>query len=162
MRTNPNSTGGSDLPFPVFVEAAMSRCIRICICITQAWKAVPLAMALTAAAVTFAAELNGPMSSSLPAEGASAAASAGMAGKADFNVEKLFANSCGWCHSSAGRVAGKGPQLMNTTLTDAQIIYRVKNGKIAAMPAFGASFSDEQMTAIVKYIRDLKPDASTQ
>ena len=129
-------------------------------CFNQAWKAIPLAMTLLAAA-TLAADLNGPMSSSRPADGASAAASPGAA-KVDFNVEKLFANSCGWCHSSAGRVAGKGPQLMNSTLTDAQIIYRVKNGKTAAMPAFGASFNDEQMALIVKYIRDLKPDASTQ
>ena len=144
----------------------MSQCICIRIRMIQACKAVPLALTLMAAA-PFAAEQNGPMSSTQPAEVASAAASAGVAGaagtgKADFNVEKLFANSCGWCHSGAGRVAGKGPQLMNTTLTDAQIIYRVKNGKIAAMPGFGGTFSDEQMTAIVKYIRDLKPDGSTQ
>ena len=157
----------------------MSQCIcsrsriRLRIWISQARRAVPLAMALTAAA-TFAADQNGPMSSSPPAAIASAAAPGGTTGttgtgtgtgtagttKAEFNVEKLFANSCGWCHSSAGRVAGKGPQLMNTALTDAQIIYRIKNGKIAAMPAFATSFNDEQLAAIVKYIRDLKPDAS--
>ena len=143
----------------------MSQCI--CIRISRACKAVPLALALAMAlmaAAPFAADLNGPMSSTPPAAIASAAAPAGTTGvvgtgKADFNVEKLFANSCGWCHSGAGRVAGKGPQLMSTTLTDAQIIYRIKNGKVAAMPAFGTSFNDEQITAIVKYIRDLKPDA---
>ena len=155
----------------------MSQCIcsrsriRLRIWISQARRAVPLAMVLTAAA-TFAADQNGPMSSSPPAAIASAAAPAGTTGttgtgtagtaKAEFNVEKLFANSCGWCHSSAGRVAGKGPQLMNTALTDAQIVYRVKNGKTAAMPAFGAAFNDEQLALIVKYISDLKPDASTQ
>ena len=138
----------------------MSQCSCIRIWTTRARKAVPLAMALMTVA-TFAADLNGPMSSTPPAAIASAAAPAGVTGtgKAEFNVEKLFANSCGWCHSGAGRVAGKGPQLMNTTLTDAQIIYRIKTGKVAAMPAFGTSFNDEQITAIVKYIRDLKPDA---
>jgi len=143
----------------------MSQCI--CTRMTQACKTVPLALALALmAAAPFAAEQNGPMSSTRPAEVASAAAAASAGavgtGKADFNVEKLFANSCGWCHSGAGRVAGKGPQLMNTTLTDAQIIYRIKTGKVAAMPAFGGTLSDEQMTAIVKYIRDLKPAGSTQ
>ena len=142
----------------------MSQCSCIRIWTTRARRAVPLAMALMTVA-TFAADLNVPMSSTPPAAIASAAAPAGVTGaagtgKADFNVEKLFANSCGWCHSSAGRVAGKGPQLMNTTLTDAQIIYRIKNGKIAAMPAFATSFNDEQLAAIVKYIRDLKPDSS--
>ena len=144
----------------------MSQCSCIRIWTTRARRAVPLAMALMTVA-TFAADLNGPMSSTPPAAIASAAAPAGTTGtgidtgtgKAEFNVEKLFANSCGWCHSGAGRVAGKGPQLMNTTLTDAQIIYRIKTGKVAAMPAFGTSFNDEQITAIVKYIRDLKPDA---
>ena len=144
----------------------MSQCSCIRIWMTRACKAVPLAMALMTVA-TFAADVNGPMSSTPPAAPtatASTAAPAGTTGvagtgKAEFNVEKLFANSCGWCHSGAGRVAGKGPQLMNTTLTDAQIIYRIKNGKVAAMPAFGTSFNDEQLTAIVKYIRDLKPDA---
>ncbi len=140
----------------------MSQCSCIRIWTTRARRAVPLAMALMTVA-TFAADLNGPMSSTPPAAIASAAAPAGATGtdtgKAEFNVEKLFANSCGWCHSGAGRVAGKGPQLMNTTLTDAQIIYRIKTGKVAAMPAFGTSFNDEQITAIVKYIRDLKPDA---
>ena len=137
----------------------MSQCICIRMWVTRACKVVPLALALMTAA-TFAAELNGPMSSTPPAAIASAAAPAGTTGtgKAEFNVEKLFANSCGWCHSGAGRVAGKGPQLMNTTLTDAQIIYRIKTGKVAAMPAFGGTFSDEQITAIVKYVRDLKPD----
>ena len=100
---------------------------------------------------------NGPMSSSRPPDTAASAASAG-----EFDVPMLFANTCGWCHSGAGRVAGKGPQLMGTTLTDDEIIYRVKNGKTGAMPAFGSSFNDEQLKAIVAYIRHLKPEGSGQ
>jgi hypothetical protein len=33
---------------------------------------------------------------------------------APLNVDQLFATTCGWCHSDGGRVAGKGPQLMNS------------------------------------------------
>jgi len=102
--------------------------------------------------VAHGANANGPMSST-PAPAASAAA-------APFNVQALFANTCGWCHSGAGRVAGKGPQLMGTTLTDAELVYRIKTGKTGAMPAFGSSFNDEQIKAIVTYIRELKPDGS--
>jgi cytochrome c553 len=76
-----------------------------------------------------------------------------------FDVLKLFAKTCGWCHSDAGRKAGKGPQLMGTTLTDGEIIYRIKNGKTGQMPAFGSTFSDDQLKAIIAYIRALKPDA---
>ena len=72
-----------------------------------------------------------------------------------FDVNKLFAGSCGWCHSKGGREAGKGPMLMGTELTDAQIISRVRSGKPGQMPAFG--FTDAQLQAIVAYIRALKP-----
>ena len=72
------------------------------------------------------------------------------------DVGKLFAGSCGWCHSGGGRNAGKGPMLMGTALSDAEIISRIRNGKTGQMPAF--AFTDEQLRAIVNYIRDLKPD----
>jgi cytochrome c553 len=71
-----------------------------------------------------------------------------------FDVNKLFASSCGWCHSKGGREAGKGPMLMGTELTDAQIVSRIRTGKAGQMPAFG--FTDDQLGAIVAYIRALK------
>ena len=114
-----------------------------------------------AAGSACAAGTNGPMSSTPKAGEAGASAAASQAG-ADFDVGKLFANTCGWCHSGGGRVAGKGPQLMGTTRRDAEIIERIKNGKTGAMPAFGSTFDDAQLQAIVKYIRDLKPEGATQ
>lgn len=74
------------------------------------------------------------------------------------NVPQLFAGTCGWCHSDAGRAPGKGPQLMNTTRSDDYIRTRIKIGKEGAMPAFGASFNDADIDAIIKYIRSLKPE----
>ena len=76
---------------------------------------------------------------------------------ASLDVPQLFATTCGWCHSDAGRAAGKGPQLMNTQRSDDFIRNRIKNGKEGAMPAFGAVFNDAQIDQIIKYIRDLKP-----
>jgi mono/diheme cytochrome c family protein len=73
-----------------------------------------------------------------------------------FDVGKLFAGSCGWCHARGGRDAGKGPMLMGTALSDAEIISRIRNGKTGQMPAF--AFTDEQLGAIVAYIRALKPE----
>jgi mono/diheme cytochrome c family protein len=111
------------------------------------------------------AQLNGPMSSGKkpdpPAQGASADSNT-PPGQAPFDVEKLFANTCGWCHSNAGRTAGRGPKLMGTTLTDAEIVSRIKNGKTGAMPAFAGSFNDEQLRAIVQYIRTLKEDGAAK
>jgi|SRR5690242_10827738 mono/diheme cytochrome c family protein len=73
------------------------------------------------------------------------------------DVAQLFATTCGWCHSDGGRAAGKGPQLMNSQRDDDFIRNRIKNGKPGAMPAFGTTFSDEQIDEILRYIRSLKP-----
>jgi len=75
---------------------------------------------------------------------------------AQFDVPKLFATTCGWCHLNGGRVAGKGPQLMGTTMTDGEIKSRIRNGKTGQMPAFGPTFNDDQLNAIIAYIRGLK------
>jgi len=134
--------------------------------LSRAVRAAVLALPLAGAAVhgTLA---QGPMSSTGVAGAASApaapAASAAAGGAAEaFDVNKLFATTCGWCHSNGGRAPGKGPQLMGTTLTDAEIVNRIKNGKTGAMPAFGGAFNDEQVKAIIKYIRDLKPHGAAK
>lgn len=77
--------------------------------------------------------------------------------RSSLDVPQLFAGTCGWCHSDGGRAQGKGPQLMNTQRSDDFIRTRIKIGKEGAMPAFGKSFSDADIDAIIKYIRSLKP-----
>jgi mono/diheme cytochrome c family protein len=74
------------------------------------------------------------------------------------DVAQLFAGTCGWCHSDGGRAPGKGPQLMDTARSDDFIRFRIQHGKEGAMPAFGASFSNADIDAIIKYIRSLKPE----
>jgi mono/diheme cytochrome c family protein len=75
---------------------------------------------------------------------------------APINGDRLFASTCGFCHSD-GRAAGRGPQLMDTKRDDDFIRNRIKNGKPGAMPAFGSTFTDAQIDQIIKYIRELKP-----
>src|SRR6202011_822089 len=72
---------------------------------------------------------------------------------ATFDVEQLFATTCGFCHSDGGRAAGRGPELMDSPKSDDYIRSRIKTGKEGAMPAFGSVFSDAQIDEIVKYIR---------
>ena len=118
---------------------------------------------LFAACDAQAGEMNGPMSSTPQPPTPSAAqppATPAAGASGNFDVEKLFASVCGWCHSNGGRSAGKGPQLMGTTLTDAEIVQRIMLGKPGAMPAFAGAFSGDQITAIIKYIRDLKPEGT--
>jgi mono/diheme cytochrome c family protein len=128
-------------------------------------RVLTLGFALAVACVVSAhaiAQMSGPMSSGYKPNTAQAQPSTDQAppvvGKDEkgLDVNKLFAGTCGWCHSNGGRTAGKGPKLAGTTLTDAEIANRIKNGKPGAMPAFGSAFSDDDIKAIVRYIRDLK------
>ena len=66
------------------------------------------------------------------------------------DVNQLFATTCGWCHSDGGRVAGKGPQLMNTKRSDDFIRYRIEHGKEGAMPAFGSTFNDADIDETIR------------
>ena len=111
------------------------------------------------------AQLAGPMSSSKPPEAPAQGANPSATTPTDpaiFDVEKLFAHTCGWCHSNAGRTAGRGPKLAGITLTDGEIISRINQGKTGAMPAFAGNFNDGQLRAIVAYIRALKEDGTTK
>jgi mono/diheme cytochrome c family protein len=74
----------------------------------------------------------------------------------DIDGATLFATVCGWCHENGGRTAGKGPKLAGTTRSDDFILNRIRNGKPGAMPAFGGSFSEGQIVAILAYIRTLE------
>jgi mono/diheme cytochrome c family protein len=78
----------------------------------------------------------------------------------DIDGPTLFATVCGFCHENGGRTAGKGPKLAGTKRSDEFIIDRIKNGKLGAMPAFGGSFSDGQIIAILAYIRGLEDDGT--
>ena len=79
------------------------------------------------------------------------------AGQRAFDVEQLFAGTCGFCHADGGRAAGRGPQLMESPRDDDFLRNRIKTGKNGAMPAFGAAFTDAQIDEIIKHIRSLKP-----
>jgi len=106
----------------------------------------------------FAILLGGLLATPAAAQQAPADAKAAPDGKSHLNVPELFATTCGFCHSSGGRAAGRGPQLMNTKRSDDFIRYRIKHGKEGAMPAFGGMFSDADIDVIIAYIRALKPE----
>ena len=73
----------------------------------------------------------------------------------DIEGGKMFATTCGFCHQQGGRHAGRGPKLSKSERSDEYLIERIKKGKVGAMPAYGAVFSDGQIIAILAYIRGL-------
>jgi cbb3-type cytochrome c oxidase subunit III len=75
----------------------------------------------------------------------------------------LFKQKCAMCHGADGKgyAALKTPDFtdpkVQASLTDAQIIETIKNGRPGtAMPPFKDSLSDDQIASLVKYIRSLK------
>ena len=123
--------------------------------------ALPLALAALPA-LAQQAERPGPMQSGRHAADAASAAAATPAPAASaagaFDPKQMFATVCGWCHSRGGREAGKGPKLMDSQLTDGELAYRIKNGKTGQMPGFGSALNEQQVAAMVAYIRALKPE----
>lgn len=77
-------------------------------------------------------------------------------------IKNTFQNICGYCHANYGRKAARGPQLMNSERSDEFLFNRIKNGIPGRMAAFGASFTEDQIRQIVKFIRNLKPDEEPQ
>jgi mono/diheme cytochrome c family protein len=81
--------------------------------------------------------------------------------------ERLFAAVCAKCHGEEGRggiATDGGPPPRNfhdatfhATHTDAQLVDTIIKGKNNFMPAFGATFTDAQMQAIVAHIRTFDP-----
>jgi mono/diheme cytochrome c family protein len=84
-------------------------------------------------------------------------AASGSQDAASINGDQLFATTCGFCHENGGRQAGKGPKLAGSKRSDEFIINRITNGKPGQMPAFGRTYSQEQIRQILAYIRGLEP-----
>lgn len=76
----------------------------------------------------------------------------------DIDGATMFASVCGFCHQDGGRSEGKGPKLAGTKRSDEFILDRIRNGKPGSMPAFGGTFSEGQIVAILAYIRSLEDD----
>jgi mono/diheme cytochrome c family protein len=118
------------------------------------WRAISLGAAI--AAISFQ-----PLSFPANAQGAGPSASDHVLSDGQKFVEKsgeaLFANACQGCHMVDGKGAtgaGTYPSLArNGNLESGGYpIAIVLNGQ-RAMPAFGAMMSDEQIAAVVNYVR---------
>ncbi len=108
---------------------------------------------------TFAPAMVACALASQPVPGAPARAEESTAAPSSptIDVGQLFATTCGFCHSNGGRVAGKGPQLLDAQRSDDLIRNCIKTGKVGSMQAFGQVFSDAEIDAIGHYIRSLRP-----
>jgi mono/diheme cytochrome c family protein len=81
-------------------------------------------------------------------------AAAPVSQKYGFDVKKLFATRCSWCHQGYGMKQADGPKLAGTHLSYEQVITQIVVGK-SPMPGFRKQLSPEQIQALAEYIKAL-------
>ena len=67
----------------------------------------------------------------------------------------LFLKNCAHCHADDA-TGDEGPDLHRLHKSDDWIARRIRNGVKGEMTAFGAKFSDEDVKALIAYLRTLK------
>lgn len=76
--------------------------------------------------------------------------------KSPDQVRKMFGNNCGACHGDFGKKPGRGgPKLAGTQMTEKQAHDRIANGASGTMPSFKTLLTEEQINALVTYIKTL-------
>ena len=112
------------------------------------------------AALTLALSVAGGWAQQSPSPAGKTAVPPPEASPNDIDGPTMFASVCGYCHQDGGRAEGKGPKLAGTKRSDEFIIDRIRNGKPGSMPAFGGTFSEGQIIAILAYIRSLEDNGN--
>ena len=67
----------------------------------------------------------------------------------------LFLKNCAHCHADDA-TGDEGPDLHGLHKSDDWIARRIRNGVKGEMTAFGEKFSDEDVKALISYLRTLK------
>jgi mono/diheme cytochrome c family protein len=95
----------------------------------------------------------------LPGQGASAQQASGGAGLSDTQMQgqRLFAQSCGVCHTKPTITAGLyGPPLSKESLGGQEdVMVQVISNGTPRMPGFQHHFNPDQIKAIVSYVKTL-------
>src|SRR5215510_2467125 len=103
------------------------------------------------AAVIFAAAGLAVADSPSRSSVAESSAKAGEAGSG----KRLFSFNCAHCHGVDAR-GDEGPDLHNLHKSDERIAAIIRNGIKGEMPAFGKKLKDEDVQALIGFIRTLK------
>jgi len=67
----------------------------------------------------------------------------------------FFAQSCADCHGDDAH-GDEGPDLHNLGISNARIATQIKNGTKDQMPSFAKKYNDQQVAALVAYVRSLR------
>ena len=68
---------------------------------------------------------------------------------------RFYDLSCSHCHGDDA-TGDEGPSLHNLSLSNARIAKTIKNGIKGEMPTFAKKYDDQQVAALVSYLRTLR------
>jgi mono/diheme cytochrome c family protein len=68
---------------------------------------------------------------------------------------QFFAMSCSECHGDDA-TGDEGPDLHNLSISNARIARTIKHGVKGEMPTFAKKYDDQQIAALVAYLRSLR------
>jgi len=69
--------------------------------------------------------------------------------------QEFYETSCSECHGDDA-TGDEGPDLHNLPISNARIRVMIKQGLKGEMPPFTKKYNDQQITALVTYLRTLK------
>ncbi|RYG78371.1 hypothetical protein EON77_09880, partial [bacterium] len=121
--------------------------------------------AATMAACSVAGRAGSTPPQGAPAATQGAAGGASQRGGTATNVTKFYNETCAGCHGAEGQGGGAGTRTLNTRELfdqrhDLDFFNAIKNGvPDMAMPAYGATLSDEEIWAQVVHVRELQARA---
>ena len=69
--------------------------------------------------------------------------------------QQYFAMSCSECHGDDA-TGDEGPDLHNLPISNARIRVMIKKGLKGEMPTFAKKYNDQQIAALVSYLRTLR------
>jgi len=78
-----------------------------------------------------------------------------LAGTQERKGYTLFMMNCAHCHGDDAR-GDEGPDLHGVKKSDARIASMIKNGVKGEMPKFGAKLTDNEVQALIAFVRSLK------
>jgi mono/diheme cytochrome c family protein len=68
---------------------------------------------------------------------------------------EFFGQSCSHCHGDDA-TGDEGPNLRNLSISNARIATTIKNGIKGEMPTFAKKYDQQQVVALVSYLRSLR------
>lgn len=118
-------------------------------------KALGWAIAAAAAALAGALLIASPIEARMTAgQMVAAAPSAGPSAEMLAKGPQFFGQTCADCHGDDAH-GDEGPDLHNLAISNARIATTIKNGVKGEMPSFGKKYDDQQVAALVAYVRSL-------